>query len=474
LPDDTRYDFYLYDDTYTLMGYIQQKSSPHSYVVEGKKVDVLMGIRFPWTEGKYTLLANIITPANHIEPEKIETIKVNFIVQDYMDLIDDEMTIHIIDVEPCKGITPEVALAQRLNHDASPAWCGEHFQRFVGIKPLKQWIIRRKQWEMVEGLLDEGKPNPIKYCNNYMLTLKAKTANYLMELAIFLKQIAFRDFEKTTINCERLYDELTPASPYHRLNSLFTKNDASADIITTAFGIMTQKKEIYFIYNVGILSTAKGKPILKELMWNIMSNSPDRVIVIAGTEQEINDLMQAEPALRVYFPTMGRAEAGALTYPEILHYMYSWIMIRDMRLNRAAEAVLKSDIKQGWESGMVREWTITDIENYVVSTLKSRYTERVSAGIDINSLLTQTGSVLVDVNDLDRSYFLGGKAEDWEVNFEDEEAPLQLPPAGGETEDDEASSEESGDEEVDDDFERLLNAFINDPDFGKEDTSYKV
>ncbi|MBR2253102.1 MAG: hypothetical protein IJ895_01600, partial [Prevotella sp.] len=314
LPEDALIDFYLYDDTYTLMGFIQQDKSPAAYVVEGCKVDVLMDVRLPWTEGKYTLLANVKMPAGKPKQEEIQTVMVNMVLQDYMDHIENECVIHIVNVELCKGITPEVALAQRLNNNASPAWCGEHFQRFVGIKPLKQWIIRRKQWEMVDGLLDEGKPNPIKYCNNYMLTLKAKTANYLMELAIFLKLIAFRDFEKTTINCERLYDELTPASPYHRLNSLFTKNDASADIITTAFGIMTQKKEIYFIYNVGILSTAKGKPILKELMWNIMSNSPNRVIVIAGTEQEINDLMQAEPALRVYFPTMGRAEAGALTY----------------------------------------------------------------------------------------------------------------------------------------------------------------
>ncbi|MBQ9561064.1 MAG: AAA family ATPase [Prevotella sp.] len=470
LPEDALIDFYLYDDTYTLMGFIQQDKSPTAYVVEGCKVDVLMDVRLPWTEGKYTLLANVRTPAGKPKQEEIQTVMVNMVLQDYMDPIESDCDIHIVNVELCKGITPEVALAQRLNNDASPAWCGEHFQRFVGIKPLKQWIIRRKQWEMVDGLLDEGKPNPIKYCNNYMLTLKAKTSNYLMELAIYLKLVAFRDFEKTTINCERLYDELTPASPYHRLNSLFTKNDASADIITTAFGIMTQRKEIYFIYNVGILSTAKGKPILKELMWNIMSNSPDRVIVIAGTEQEINDLMQAEPALRVYFPSMGRAEAGALTYPEILHYMYSWIKIRDMRLNRAAEAVLKSDIKRGWESGMVREWTITDIENYVVSTLKSRYTERVSAGIDISSLLSQTSDILVDVNDLDRSYFLGGKAEDWTINFDDddeEDTPPDLP-KGEEEDEEEPVSPSSGELEEDDSFERLLNSFINDPDFGKE------
>ena len=463
LPEDALIDFYLYDDTYTLMGFIQQDKSPAAYVVEGCKVDVLMDVRLPWTEGKYTLLANVKMPAGKPKQEEIQTVMVNMVLQDYMDPIENECVIHIVNVELCKGITPEVALAQRLNNNASPAWCGEHFQRFVGIKPLKQWIIRRKQWEMVDGLLDEGKPNPIKYCNNYMLTLKAKTANYLMELAIFLKLIAFRDFEKTTINCERLYDELTPASPYHRLNSLFTKNDASADIITTAFGIMTQKKEIYFIYNVGILSTAKGKPILKELMWNIMSNSPDRVIVIAGTEQEINDLMQAEPALRVYFPTMGRAEAGALTYPEILHYMYSWIMIRDMRLNRAAEAVLKSDIKRGWESGMVREWTITDIENYVVSTLKSRYTERVSAGIDISSLLSQTSDILVDVNDLDRSCFLGGTAADWEITDDDDEDDDTGP----------AAEEGKPTEEEDDDFERMLNEFVNgmsDSDSTKEES----
>ncbi|MBO7052173.1 MAG: AAA family ATPase, partial [Prevotella sp.] len=469
LPDDTRYDFYLYDDTYTLMGYIQQKSSPHSYVVEGKKVDVLMGIRFPWTEGKYTLLANIITPANHIEPEKIETIKVNFIVQDYMDIIDDELTIHMIDVEPCTGITPEVALAQRLNYDASSTWCGEFFQRIVGIKPLKQWIIRRKQWEMVDGLLDDGKPNPIAYCNNYLLTLKSRSNYYLMQLSVHIKMIAFKDFEGTSINCERLYDGLTPADPYHPLKEMFTKNDASDNLLISALGLPQRRKEIYYIYNIGILSTPKGKPILKELMWSVIGNNPEHIVVIAGTEQEIEALFKAEPALRVYFPTMGRAETGPLTYPEILRCMHSWIKMRDMRLNRATANVLKCDIKKGYESGMVRDWTVGDIEDYVVNVLKPRYTDRVSADMDVNSLLTQTDSVLVDINDLDRSYFLGGKAEDWEVNFEEDEDPLQLPPAGGETEDDEASSEESGEDEVDDDFERLLNAFINDPDFGKKE-----
>lgn len=433
LPKDTQIDFYLYDELYTLMGAIQQKDSPTAYVVEGCKVDVLMGIRLPWTEGKYTLLANIITPANHVEPEKMQTVQVNIVVEDHADSMEDEMKIHIVDVEICKGITPEVALAQRLNWDISPAWCGEHFQRLVGIKPLKQWIIRRKQWEMVDGLLDKGKPNPIEYCNNYMLTLKSESNKYYMQVAIFLKLIAFKEFEKMTINCGRMYDDLTPADPYHRLRSEFTRNDASTDIFTTAFGIMRQCKEMYFVYNIGILSTPKGKPILKELMWRIMSNSPDKVVVMVGTDKEIDDLMKAEPALRVYFPSIGSAEVGSLTYPEILRYMYSIIKIRDMRLNRMAALTLKHDIKKGWESGMVRDWTIEEIEKYVEDTLKSRYTERVTAGIDVNNLLSQSDDILVDMNDFDRSFFLGGKEEE---GVDDEE-----------------------------DFESMLEKFVNDPDF---------
>ena len=134
-----------------------------------------------------------------------------------------------------------------------------------------------------------------------------------------------------------------------------------------------------------------------------------------------------------------------------------------MRLNRAAEVVLKSDIKRGWESGMVREWTITDIENYVVSTLKSRYTERVSAGIDISSLLSQTSDILVDVNDLDRSCFLGGTAADWEITDDDDEDDDTGP----------AAEEGKPTEEDDDDFERMLNEFVNgmsDSDSTKEES----
>jgi hypothetical protein len=124
--------------------------------------------------------------------------------------------------------------------------------------------------------------------------------------------------------------------------------------------------------------------------------------------------------------------------------------------------VLKSDIKRGWESGMVREWTITDIENYVVSTLKSRYTERVSAGIDISSLLSQTSDILVDVNDLDRSCFLGGTAADWEITDDDDEDDDTGPAA-----------EEGKPTEEDDDFERMLNEFVNgmsDSDSTKEES----
>ena len=449
LPEGTLCDFYLYDDSYTLMGYAQQKSNSGSYVVEKRCIDAIIGIWYPWTEGKYTLLANIIKPADKERAEMIKTIKVNFIVMDEL-LYEDEMKLHIESTEVCKGITPEVALAQRLNREMAPAWCSSYFHRLPGMYLLRHWIVRRKQWEMVDGLLEEGKPNPISFCNNYLVRVKSMTM--MIQAVTHLKQAAFRDFKKYDIDCATLYDDLTPSDPYHKVREMFTPNDASDSLLSTMFGIKRQEKEFYFIRNIGILSTPKGEPILKALLWNVMCNSPRVVIFMVGTEQEVDALFEADPSLRIYFPLESWKETGCLSYSEIVRYMYSWMKVENMTLSTFAEVMLKSDIRTGYNTGMITNWTIDDMNNYIRNVLKPRYTDRVaSAGIDVKNLLSQTGDVLVKVEDFDRSYFLGKEAADEILSRIEEQQEEQ---------EEEAEPEQEEKEEEDNDFEEMLNNLI--------------
>ena len=442
LPEGTLCDFYLYGDNYTLMGYARQKNNSDSYAVEKRKIDAIINIWYPWTEGKYTLLANIIRPADKGRAEKIKTIKVNFVVMDVLQY-EDEMKIHIDSTEVCKGITPEVALAQRLNEEAAPAWCSYNFHRLPGMYPLKFWIVRRKQWEMVDGLLEEGRPNPVSFCNNYVV--KTKTMTMIIQAVMRLKLAAFNEFKKFNINCATLYDDLTPSDPYHKVREMFNPNDASNDIYTTMFGARKRGKEFYFIYNIGILSTPKGEPILNALKCNVMCNSPEIVIFMVGTEQEVDALFKADPSMYTFFPLVSWGDAGYLSYPEILRYMYSWIKVEKMNLSTLAEIVLKGDIRTAYKSGAIAHWTIDDMNDYIRSVLKPRYTNRVTSNIDVKDLLSQTGDILVKVEDFDRSYFLGKETADEILNRIEEQ---------------QQEEEEAEQEEEEDDFETMLNDFI--------------
>ena len=457
MPEDTQFDFYLYDDTYTLMGLVRQSVNNTSYVVEGTKIDAIMPVNMPWTEGKYTLLTDVIHPKKNERDEWEEVVQTNMVVEDAPESLEAEMTFHVVETKQVKGITPEYILATSLSHRKNTPWCSYCFQTIPGIMPIRHWLIRYKQWEMLNAQLEKGKANPILFSNNYIVSTKGEQE--MFKLPIFFKQIGFSDFPATRIDCTELYDGLNPSDPYHKVKKLFPERDASDNIFTCFMGF--GGKDIYIIKNIGILSTPKGEPILKALMYNVFCNNPDRVIFMMGTEQEVDAMMKKEPSLRVFFEAECKATVGELSYPDILRYMYFRARKgHGMNFDVAAEAVLRVDIRKGYFSGALRGWTADDVENYLAEKLKPRYLERVSDGVEVKDILATSSEMFVGVDDIDRSALRGEDVD--EDSFDDEEEEEEENQDDTSTEDDEHGTpeKEKTAEEPDDDFERMLNEIV--------------
>ena len=444
LPEDARFDFYLYDeDSCTLMGYVRQGDKPTAYVVEKKKVDATMGVKMPWAGGRYTLLAKITTPKkNRFEEAETEVVKAEFLVT-FDENLEYEMQVEVVSTELCHGITPDSVLATCLGRDEAPQWCSFLFQRIPGIKPVKQWLVQRRQWDEVNGLLEKGKSDSVKFWNNYIIS--AKTMSNVSKLSMFIREIAYKDYASEFIDCEFLYDELTPADPYHKVKEMFPEYDETENVFETVKSFGT--KEIFFIRRIGILSTEEGRPILNALLRNVICTSPDKVIVVMGTEEEVDALLKAEPSLQSFFPAEGRMAVGTLSYPETLRYMVSRMAVHGMRLNRAGEIVMRYEIRKGFLNGNLKDWTTDDVERYIVEKLKPRYAERISAGVDTQDEAKSQNALLVDCDDIDRCTLSG--EEDSSDSPEKGRTSL-LPEGTGEAKPD-----------TDEEFERMLDKLLN-------------
>jgi hypothetical protein len=56
MPRTIDYDFYIYDETYTLMGWLTHREQPSAYTYNKHVLEVCIPIRQMWMVGKYMLL----------------------------------------------------------------------------------------------------------------------------------------------------------------------------------------------------------------------------------------------------------------------------------------------------------------------------------------------------------------------------------------------------------------------------------
>ncbi len=451
MPRTMDYELVVYDELYTVMGRLYYQDTPDAFSYNGKKLECTMPVKQMWFAGNYFLMIS-----HHHEGMERLTWKADF-------KVDKEMNLWIVNEEQCKGITPENTLMTYFNAQRKQGGAWFHiFNMIPGIFPIKQWLVRQKQWEWANDILQHNDANPIQFGNNFLVI--AKTDSYACQTMFFFRLLAFRDYENITLFCDHLYDPTNQEDPYQELHLAFPKEDAEQDIFSTIKS--WNKKHFYRVTDLGILSTKEGEPIRKQIIYSTIGYNPHTITMFYGTQEEVDQLFKVEPQLRYYFPAENCAKDIGLMTPVEMGRFFIWqARTRGIYFNQEAALHLQRLIIEGYETGVLTNWTRDEVHDYVDNIIRPRLRERMmqQMGKDEDPKLLS----LIHKEDLDDDAILHPKAHYIQkVTLEDVHQLLGEPDKIAAEDDDCATRNRTPEQE---EFERMLDEFINSPNYYNDD-----
>lgn len=171
-----------------------------------------------------------------------------------------------------------------------------------------------------------------------------------------------------------------------------------------------------FLKQFSALFSPNGLPVLRKITNALNDQEHSWSLVLCGTESEVEQLFEAVPEWRVYFPEEYWLEFGNYSFSDVLYRLIYQLEKRKYKLSPDAELRLYHVTKQSWDNGKLMHWGEKEIIDFVESTLlpvvRKRMMKRVlkSASQDIQALQT------LYADDLELS-FDGSRMNSFEENM---------------------------------------------------------
>ncbi|WP_160119374.1 AAA family ATPase [Bacteroides faecalis] len=171
-----------------------------------------------------------------------------------------------------------------------------------------------------------------------------------------------------------------------------------------------------FLKQFSALLSPNGLPVLRKITNALNDQEHSWSLVLCGTESEVEQLFEAVPEWRAYFPEEYWLEFGNYSFSDVLYRLIYQLEKRKYKLSPDAELRLYHATKQSWDNGKLMHWGEKEIIDFVESTLlpvvRKRMMKRVlkSASQDIQALQT------LYADDLELS-FDGSRMNSFEENM---------------------------------------------------------
>ncbi len=131
-------------------------------------------------------------------------------------------------------------------------------------------------------------------------------------------------------------------------------------------------------YNIGILATAEGQPLLRQLK-NKLETQKEWSLCLCGTAQQIDNLLENAPALRKYFPPQNRIDEKQATPMQLVHYLQSQLEKQDFRFSEGAARRTASYFTEACNHGQLAHWGKRELDRYMEEHLLVRCRNRLLA-----------------------------------------------------------------------------------------------
>lgn len=142
------------------------------------------------------------------------------------------------------------------------------------------------------------------------------------------------------------------------------------------------------------LLSPNGLPVLRKITNALNDQEHSWSLVLCGTESEVEQLFEAVPEWKAYFPEEYWLEFGNYSFSDVLYRLIYQLEQHKYKLSPDAELCMYHVTKQAWDDGKLMYWGEKEIVDFVESALlpvvRKRMMKRVlkSASQDIQVLQT--------------------------------------------------------------------------------------
>ncbi len=348
-----RFGMYVYTDTYYPVCIFCDSITTKRK--KGNKMTFVIPCDRIWMPGKYMLLIR--------DEKKALTARIDF-------AFDEKMNMTSSCIHECDLLGLESTLISPVSQ--LEAWIEVAF--LPGNIQMRRKVIELQQLALYNALRNEHGEPDIHTCGNFIFYTRNNDITY-GTLKDFLKLTAFKK-EFAYVDCTSLYD-ISRTNPYELIPELLGNAQGKVLCLT----------------NLGGLTEASSKVIISKVIALVKVTSGDTLLWLCGTKREIDDAMNLFPTLRQFFQKDSYIEPEAYTAFEIVQSVSMHIRSEGMDATFRAKDLLARSIKEGFERGLLGNWSFEDIARFVTEEIRPRYLKR--------TLPLMTGDFVPQLNEED-------------------------------------------------------------------------
>ena len=176
---------------------------------------------------------------------------------------------------------------------------------------------------------------------------------------LFFQSLLISDNKPACTDCATLFDP-SYNNPYEPLNEML--NDLGNKVLC-----LTHLKE---------LLTSNGKVMMRKILERVRNARGETPLWLCGSRSEIDELMNQYPSLRQFFLADSYVEQEPYTAFELVQAFTSEIVEENMQPDPEVKNRLARAILQGYQQGVLTNWSLADIHRFVLDEIRPRYLRR--------------------------------------------------------------------------------------------------
>ena len=332
-----RFDCFIYDETlYPIC------NSDESSTVKRNRNRTLTIELIPieiWIPGRYILLINDVQDAS--------TFRVDI-------TIDESMNATCSQPQACQqGGIEQILTCCMENKDRS--WI--RLACRPGMAQFRRKVLEARQLVLYNELRKENELEVMQSCENLLIcTRNDDLTKYLLQC--FQRLVTLND-SATSIDSASFFN-VACNNPFEPMNELLDNSDMKMLCLT----------------NLKELTGSNGKIIMRRIIEKVREADGRLPLWLCGPRQQIDELLNLYPSLREFFLAESYVEQEAYTAFELVQSFFGQLYLENMIPNVLVKNRLSRAILQGYQQGVLANWTVADIHRFVVEEIRPRYLRR--------------------------------------------------------------------------------------------------